>query len=583
MSDHLDINTPKTIWNRYKNSPAAIALTYISFLLIVTLLLITPTYDTNDDPAMGLTVSGYGNINGPDEHLLYTNIVIGIVLKHLYVAAPLIPWYGLYLLSALFLANWLLLYALLLLNRNYLSILGFTFFYMVVSVYFLTHLQFTSTAFLLGMAGLVLILSSVILDSKGTHFAWLKWEGALCLIASSLIRYSSLQMLILLALPLLLVCCFQYFKLIKFKSYVIPGTFAIIGVVSFHLYDQHYYQQDDDWKSFIQSHAAIAKVVNYAQIPYTDQTKPIFNEVGWSAFDYWMLRNWIYLDPETYSLSRVQKFQERIDELSLRKFPQVMQVRIHTARSAFINPTFLFCFVGSIVLMWQNKKCAWKRRTVIGMLLWTVLLMLGLVIYMKLPERVYIPLISFPLFISLFFAVGQFRDKDDYEVSTVRSSLKYIILILVLTSCFLTWNQKQRSDRIVRSNLRFKQDLKQIYQQMPNKIFLAVATFPIERMLPLDNQSEINNLKYLWLTGRQNSPLFQEKMREYQIRSPFRELYETERLLLIFHPKMNPILKGYLKQHYGVDVTLQSVMEGGYFHIYKVSKEQEEPVEAKRP
>ncbi|WP_298868972.1 hypothetical protein, partial [uncultured Gimesia sp.] len=117
----------------------------------------------------------------------------------------------------------------------------------------------------------------------------------------------------------------------------------------------------------------------------------------------------------------------------------------------------------------------------------------------------------------------------------------------------------------------------------PNKIFLAVATFPIERMLPLDNQSEIKDLKYLWLTGRQNSPLFQEKMREYQIRSPFRELYETERLLLIFHPKMNPILKGYLKQHYGVDVTLQSVMEGGYFHIYKVSKEQEEPVEAKRP
>ncbi len=43
---------------------------------------------------MGLAESVYGNIDGPDEHLMYTNIIIGVILKRLYEVTPFIPWYG---------------------------------------------------------------------------------------------------------------------------------------------------------------------------------------------------------------------------------------------------------------------------------------------------------------------------------------------------------------------------------------------------------------------------------------------------------------------------------------------------------
>ena len=59
-------------------------------------------------------------------------------------------------------------------------------------------------------------------------------------------------------------------------------------------------------------------------------------------------------------------------------------------------------------------------------------------------------------------------------------------------------------------------------------------------------------------------------MKAYEIESPYTELFETDRLLLIFHPKLNFVLKGYLKQHYGVEIELKSAYEGGYFQVYPV-------------
>lgn len=110
----------------------------------LTLLLMTPTYDTNDDPVMALVASGYGTVKGPDEHLLYSNVLLGGTLKQLYSVAPYVPWYGSYLLLSQFLAHWLLLYAILILSRNKFSVFSYLIFYLGVGIYFLAHLQFTT-------------------------------------------------------------------------------------------------------------------------------------------------------------------------------------------------------------------------------------------------------------------------------------------------------------------------------------------------------------------------------------------------------------------------------------------------------
>jgi hypothetical protein len=555
------------------NSPGLFALAIMACLFLLTLLFITPVYDVNDDPAMAMVASGVGTIDGPDEHLIYTNVLIGKLLKQLYQSAPQIPWYGCYLLLVLFVAYWLLLYVLLLLDKNFFSLSGFLLFYLATGVYFLTHLQFTSSAFLLGLSGLSLILANLFLDTIEKKHRWMKWGGALCLIAASLIRYAAFQMLVLSSLPLLLIVSFHFFRQVKIRSYLAPAALIVIGVLGSSAYDRQYYQQDEGWQTYFKHLSATAEIINYPQIPYTDQTKPIFDKVGWSNYDFWMLKDWFYLDPETYSLARIQKFKELRTEFTLWKFPQVMHVRIEAAKAAFLNPTFLFCIVASLLIIRRIQRHTWQRHIVSGTLVWTVCIMLGLLIYMKLPERVFIPLASFPFFLSLFLTAFEFGQQKESESPHWQSVFRWGVPVLLLIACFLFWNQKQWSDQIVRINQRFKQDLKLLNQQLPKKVFLAWAPFPIDCFLPLDNQSEIKDFKHLWLTGRQSTPIFHQRQTAYQIKSAYTDLYETDRLLLISNPLSNRVLKGYLKQHYGVDVTFRVVLKGGIFRVYQVIRE----------
>jgi len=560
-------------------SPGTFAVAVVSCLFLLTLLFMTPAYDVNDDPAMALVSSGFGTINGPDEHLIYTNVLIGKLLKQLYQMTPLIPWYGCYLLLVHFISYCLLLYVLLLLDRQWLSLTGFLLFYLGTGIYFLTHLQFTSTAFLLGLAGLSLILTNLIVDAKGDRHHWLKWGGALCLIASSLIRLPAFQMLVLASLPLLLAVAFQFFRQVKVSSYLAPAILTVIGVLGCAAYDQHYYQQDEGWQTYKTHLAAVAELINYVQIPYKDQTKPLFDEVGWSNYDFWMMKDWFYLDPEVYNVTRVEDFKKRSQEYTLWKFPEVMHYRITSAKAAFLNPIFLFCFIGSILIIRQIENKSWQRRTVKWMLGWTVLLMFWLLIYLKLPERVYIPLGCFPFFIAIFFNAANSSRQTELEQAQQRPSVYWGTLVLFLVVGILVWNQKHWSDQVVSINQRFKQDLKQLHQQMPDRVFLAWAPFPIDCFLPLDDLSESKDLKYLWLTGRQNTPLFQQRQSAYQIKSPYTDLYETDRLLLISNPVSNRNLQGYLKQHYGVNVKFQTVFKGGYFRVYQVIKAKDEPIQ----
>ena len=540
-------------------------------LFALTLLLITPVYDQPDDPTIALVASGYGNVDGPDEHLIYSNVLIGLILKQLYLTAPLVPWYGGYLLLIQFLAHWILLYALLLSIRDYRCVLGYILFYMVVGVYLLTHIQFTTTAFLIGMAGLAVILVSLFLDSNGSHCRWLKWLGALCLIISSLIRFTSFQMLILASVPLFLICAFHYFKVIKLKTYLVPAAVVILGVAGCKMYDTYYYQQDDDWRNFMQYHAAAAEVSNYVLIPYTEETRKVFDDTGWSHADYLMIRDFNYLDPVTFSSAKLRNFSKQKKAMNLRKHPPVMQARMKDFKNVFTNTVSLLCIIAAIFLASLNEKHCWHRSIVKWLLMWSVLIMLGLIIYKKLPERVFIPLTALPFYLSLLLNLpdifSQLKNKKFDKHFVFRTG----VLLLFLAASVSVWEQVKLSEFKVKGNIRFKNDLRTLQEKWPDKVFLTQCRFPVGLFLPLDNQSEIQGMKWLYLTGRQKSPLFQQKMKEYEILSAYTELYETDRLYLIMLPRFVPLFETYLKQHYDVDLEFKNVYSGGHFQVYRVS------------
>src|SRR5262249_15018753 len=71
-----------------------ISLILVGSLALGVVLALTPRYETNDDAAMNLVAAGRGFVERPDEHLVYSNVLIGLALKALYQLAPSVPWYG---------------------------------------------------------------------------------------------------------------------------------------------------------------------------------------------------------------------------------------------------------------------------------------------------------------------------------------------------------------------------------------------------------------------------------------------------------------------------------------------------------
>lgn len=543
----------------------------------LTLLVITPTYDTNDDPYMGLVASGYGTVEGPDEHLMYSNVILGFILKQLYTVAPLIPWYGSYLLLTQFVAHWLLLYTILLLKRNFLAVFSYLIFYMGIGIYFLAHLQFTSTAFLIGLAGLSLILVSLIRDSRHTHLPWLKWEGSCCLIYASLIRFGSLQMLVLSSLPLLLMMCWQLYRTVNYKPYLLPAALAMCGVLGAHYYDREYYLQDEAWHDFMPYYSAIGALVDTTHIPYIEQTKPIFNEVGWSSFDYMMLREWIYLDLDKFSLSRMLQFKEKTDELKLRTFPQIRSIWIQTGTHVIGQPVVLITLFATILFNCLNQKSTWQRSIIRWLLIWVGLIMIMLLTYLKLPARVFICLIALPLYFTLLLNQTDLNLPEETRTRSTSGLFKTGLVILILGSFLLAWGQKIWSDKSVAKNTGFKQNLTEMIQMGPDKVFIATWVFPIESFLSYDNQSEIKDLKFLFLNGLQHSPHFHNKMQAYQIQSPLVELIETDRLFLIAPEQWAPVLSSYLKEYYGGNVLLRPKYQGEGFLVYQLTPVKTKP------
>ena len=86
-----------------ENSVKSTLLHFIICLFEITLVVsLLPIYfELNDDTGMNAIVSGA--ISGsPSEYLMFTNIIIGYLLKFLFTYIPSVNWYTWYLLTALF-------------------------------------------------------------------------------------------------------------------------------------------------------------------------------------------------------------------------------------------------------------------------------------------------------------------------------------------------------------------------------------------------------------------------------------------------------------------------------------------------
>jgi hypothetical protein len=295
-------------------SPLLGSLLVTALVVVVAALAFTPQFNTRDDTGMMLLASGKVIALEPSEYLLFTNVVLGHLLKSLYLAMPSVLWYAWYLLVSLLVGLWGLAYALLRRSNTIATLVMLLFIWLVFGVYMVVQLQFTMIAETVALSGLLLMLSSGsspqrLASNSASILSALPLPvlcGAVLLVWSSLMRLEAALLVGLCYAPMLLVGLFGT----AFRKRVLAAlpAFVLVGVLggAAYWYDAARYAAwgSENARELNRLSAELLDVKRIKRTPMLQSDyRKVLERVGWSNNDAEMLMNWFYMDDSLYNAS----------------------------------------------------------------------------------------------------------------------------------------------------------------------------------------------------------------------------------------------------------------------------------------
>ena len=393
---------PRRVSDALGNRPAFWSVAIAAASTLIFFWLLTPSFESNDDVGMMFIADGtfYGT---PQPHLIFQNTLVGVVLSTLYRLTGAINWYSVWLYALHAGSFAVFLYVLFSDRRTRIGsralaavalVLGFTFWLWM-------NLQFTSVAFLVGGAGLILYLASA--GRARVSYRVLVLAGAMVGIAS-LVRWRSFQGVILLGVPLLLISI----KRVPFRRQV---TFAASGLAFVLLgvaFSLSYYSMRPEWSTYFEFNDARGSIHHTGR---ETQAEEIANATGWTAADRRMFREWFYLDEELYTPESLET---------------ILTVTSPTPRSLWVGLRDLAQGQGQIRLLLLGASVTVglillkpRGRVVLtATCLWFAAVLVGLMVFSRLPNRVSIPVLALLSALAVFHPEAAFGGASDRSASS---------------------------------------------------------------------------------------------------------------------------------------------------------------------
>ncbi|MBT4483320.1 MAG: hypothetical protein HOC71_06550 [Candidatus Latescibacteria bacterium] len=533
-------------------------------LFVIVLLAFTPKYQTNDDVSMQWAVSGTGVVEQPDEHVRFSNVLIGLILKELYTFSPYFPWYASYHFIVHFLSMTMLLYAILYKRFTWTRFSFFFIYFAGLELYFLNNLQFTITSFIAGQSGIFLFLA--FMNEKGLK-SWIMTGISSCLLLISLlVRYNSFYLVLLVAFPAILVFLVIHFKN-SFIIYKSVGFFLVTFflVVFLNNFNKAYYENDPDWKDYYRLNSIKSRFIDYPHVTYSNSTRHIFDEVNWSVNDFYMLKTWFYSDESIFSIENLEKVASNFPKYN----PRLTFNIIVTNLLDIFQKTFIPIFMGIVFSLCIIKSRRDYLITIIGTAVFIVFLMSYLLITAKLPERVYFPMISF------FVVLSAFLSERDLNFSTKEVGIRELLFTLAFMSLFFLVYQllldsaqnRQESKSIRRSMESMKSD--------KNKLFVNWgASFPHTKILPFENLEFLSDFNVLQLGTSTRSPFNKMRKADFNIKDLYRAMYEKDNIyFIVSNLRYLYYFANHVQEHLNMDVQYTYYFEDRNLKVIRVVDE----------
>jgi hypothetical protein len=555
--------------------PIRFAIVTVTLLFAAVITMMPPAFQTNDDAVMCMIVSGQGITLAPDEHMVFTNVIIGKILKTLYTYFPGMLWYGWYLVATQWIVTISLLYCFLLPRYTRLRLLGFAAYFLTAGIYFLVNLQFTSTANLTGIAGGMLLLQVVGHAPKSRREQVLIVAAAsLLLVWGGLIRSDAFMLAVMLVSPALLV---TYWLGTANRRIAVSACLALSIAAGMVFFAERYHQDcysDPNWQAFYQYNPLRIKFNDELWVKYTRESKHVFDQVGWSKNDYEMIINWYFDDPafDKENLSSILSSYPWMFDRNLGRtlFLSLQDIwRQRTVRA--------ICFLLPAMLMFLD----WRKRRYWP---WAVAavsalgLLLAVVVFRKAPpERVFMPVLAFPWLVLLHSLTPCRRASEAHRRSLTRVfqstltawqvrnwswrkpgwrqqlALRTISLLLVTGFSVNITKQIRIGKAHTKDVLEYEKMLTDFRpaEDQPQRLVLTFGgDFPFEHQSALFGGNNYSGLHFYCIGWPQRTPFAERMKQHYNIKSVGQALAEKHDMLVIVNSGAYGRIMQYLADHF---------------------------------
>jgi hypothetical protein len=316
--------------------------TLLQIALVVALLPVI--FENNDDPQMNSIVSG-ALTGEPLEYIIFSNILIGKMLKFFYELAPTVNWYGRYLIFSFYLGYTALQYAFWKIKGSRRSKIVRHLFIFSLLFFSLVILQFTRIAAVAIIGGGALIVLSQKLKPAELVFALflILWGG--------MIRYSVLLMLIVIGLPFLLHMLLQ-------KRFILLGLIGLIFLSAYGLnrYNNSVYKNNPEYQAYRTFVSLSAQIWenNNPDFKFEDQ-KAAAEKVGWTEADLNAAMNSnLDVGHPKFSQKKLQEFLKRSMSVSEKAEKGLIPSALKNTAGFFakyLSQTYMLLFYALLVLL----------------------------------------------------------------------------------------------------------------------------------------------------------------------------------------------------------------------------------------
>lgn len=545
---------------RFKN--LVFSLVTVSLLFIFTGLFVHMQWGMNDDVRMAQLISGKGMLNGPTEYIIDSNILVGVVLKKLYLYLPSYPWYGIYSYFVLFLSFVLLLFSLLNSGFSVIRLALFLGFFSLYGIFALREQQFTVNAFMSAMSGVFLWFSEMKRE-EGAADKTVLITAAIMLIISSIIRVGSFLLIIVLSfVPTIFLVAKSNFRKQLFRRCLMFYMAVLLSVSVLYGYDAVRYAKDDKWIEFAERGRLNLEMVDNNWVnEYSPRTIPIFEMVGWSQNDLFLLQSFcMNIDEETFSKEKMQKvlsfFKKMSDTRPTIYFDNMLKDQL------FYSGVFLMCLF--IPFIGDNKRSI--QLIAISVLL-AIFIILYLGYYVRLPQRVYLPIQSFLCFLSLYHSKNELpgvsiNGFNRKWTSLLAGSLLSIFIVYCLGLHYAKNVTGESGNRML------KQFLTHIRPLNSNLFFIWPKSLDVEYLGVFDNLDNFAGVK-IWMPGYTGNNARKNGVPKGDGLKTFSELIAENNFFHIGNYHYMALFTRFMQEHYNTDIAFKMYEDNPLCKIYK--------------